>query len=96
MSAITVQAQGDSNFYALLSDNNLLGEVQVNGEFLESSHHDLVQFAVNLIECRYPNAPANAVWQQSTEVNRVTLVEESNNLRQWLLVLTQTEGLIDV
>lgn len=96
MSAITVQAQGHSNFYALLNGNRLLGEVQINGEFFEDCHTELVQFAVNLIQQRYPNAPANAVWQQSTEENRITLVEESNNLRQWLLVLTQTEGLIDV
>lgn len=86
--SVEIRPQGESNFFALLQGEKMLGEVQVNGEFSEDFQIGLIEFALGFIKGVLPATPYNAVWEGSVEENRFTLVSESNNQRRWLLVLT--------
>lgn len=85
---VTIKPQGEANFYALLQGDKMLGEVQVNGQYWPEQQLELVQYAANFLLARFPIAPSNGVWDVSDEPNRLTLVQQSNNKPEWLLVLT--------
>lgn len=95
MSEIKLHCQGSANQYAVLLGADLLGEVIVNGEFLEEQHLQLATFAVNLLRGRFPIAPANAQWEtlSSGEPNRLTLISSTNNRPTWLIVLITPEAI---
>lgn len=84
---IEIQPRNQANLYALLQGEKTLGEVRVNDKFDEAKQIELVTFAANFLSARFPISPHNAVWEVADEINRLTLVEQSNNKREWLLVL---------
>jgi hypothetical protein len=89
MNTVTIQRQADEpNLFALLQGERKLGEVKVNEKYGDQKQVELTKFAANFLQARFPITPHNAVWEVGDEPNRLTLVEQSNNKQDWLLVLT--------